>query len=153
MIHIAYWCKWNGYAPTKSGALYTYAQYLYNNNYNNNYSFVILICLQPFCQPHLFVRSSQRRILNRNFTQGWLNYYWLVACFVFAFFKRTSSVCRMLSRRFVFSPSRELYCNRLHMCILIRLCVLCIIFNALFVSLSRIKIPTAFYMHMLSCLV
>ena len=28
--------------------------YVYDNNYNNNYSFVILICLQPFCRPHLY---------------------------------------------------------------------------------------------------
>ena len=26
----------------------------YNNNYNNNYSFFILICLQPFRKPHLY---------------------------------------------------------------------------------------------------
>ena len=58
--------------------------HLYNNNYNNNYSFIILICLQPSCksrlfvillirlfaillltllQKHLFVRSSQGRSL------------------------------------------------------------------------------------------
>ena len=28
--------------------------YLRNNNYNNNYSFVTLICLLHFCKPHLF---------------------------------------------------------------------------------------------------
>ena len=27
---------------------------VYNNNYHNNYSLVILICLQPFCKPHLY---------------------------------------------------------------------------------------------------
>ena len=27
---------------------------VYNNNYNNNCSFVIFICLQPFCKPHLY---------------------------------------------------------------------------------------------------
>ena len=29
--------------------------HVYNNNYNNNYSFVILICLQTFCKLNLFV--------------------------------------------------------------------------------------------------
>ena len=28
--------------------------YVYNNNYNNNYSFVILKSLQSFCKPHLY---------------------------------------------------------------------------------------------------
>ena len=28
--------------------------HVYNNNYNNNYSFVIPICLQPVCKPHLY---------------------------------------------------------------------------------------------------
>ena len=29
--------------------------HIFNNNYNNNYSFVILKCLQPFCKPHFLV--------------------------------------------------------------------------------------------------
>ena len=31
-------------------ATVSYLYNLYNNNYNNNCSFVILICLQPFCK-------------------------------------------------------------------------------------------------------
>ena len=61
--------------------------HVYHNKCNNNYSFVILICLQPFCkQQHLFVTTVWRKSSNHNcslyiqrvFTQDWLNYYWLL---------------------------------------------------------------------------
>ena len=101
--------------------------HVYNNSYNNNNSFVFLICLQPFCKPYLlvilltrlfafllttilyalllFIKSSQRRISNRNFTQGWLSYYHCSRlCSICAHFQPTEcSQIRML----MISPSRE----------------------------------------------
>ena len=46
----------------------------------------------------------------RNFTQGWLNYNWLLPVFLGPFILHTStySLCIM----FMFSPSRELYISR-----------------------------------------
>ena len=35
--------------------LYVTVYHVYNNNYNNNYSSIIYLCLQPLCQPHLYV--------------------------------------------------------------------------------------------------
>ena len=32
--------------------------YVYNNNCNNKHSFVIFICLQPFCKPHFFIMHT-----------------------------------------------------------------------------------------------
>ena len=53
-----------------------------NNNNNNNYSFVILICLQPFYKQHLhlIVRFIYRRILNQTQLHTRLTQLLLTCC-------------------------------------------------------------------------
>ena len=65
--------KYEFYCPHYPTCHCSNLYHVYNNNYNNNYSFVIPIWLQSISKPYLFVRSSQRRTLNRN----WLTHTWL----------------------------------------------------------------------------
>ena len=108
------------YATVQTSNLY----HVYNNNYNNNYSFIVLICLQPFCKQHLcvilltqlFAKFSQRQSSNHNcivHTQlhTRLSEFLLTAvCFTLPFYSPTS-------RTFVFLPSRELYCDLIFVCV------------------------------------
>ena len=121
--------------------------HVYNNNYNNNYSFVILICMQPSCKPHVHVillptlfvsptliRSSNTQLV---FTQGWLNCYWLSSALSCPFiYARLQSSERSQSRRFGFSPSLELYRDCLYMCILILVFPLMLVVIGLLVPCS-----------------
>ena len=91
---------------------YSNLYHVYNINYNNNYSFV----LQPFCKPYLHYMHTTEMF--KHSTQNWLNYYWLLpalcAHFIYA---RLQSAGPSQSRRFMISPSRELYRESLCMCI------------------------------------
>ena len=112
---------------------------IYNNNYNNNCLFDIILCLQPFCKrQHLFVRSVQWRSSNhhcflytqRVFTHDWLNsYYWLSA--LCCLYKCPRKQCdeHFWSRTFVFSSSRELYLDFIVACVLCTDCLLSIPFS------------------------
>ena len=121
---------------------YSNLYHVYNNNYENNYSLVFLICLQPlyknlFVIPRkwlfaiqitthlralIFIRKIFTAVifkyatyLNSRLTEILLN----VVCFVLPFYSPTTSVWGTFwCRPFLFSPSRELYCDRLYMCIL-----------------------------------
>ena len=56
----------------------------------------------------------------RNFTQDWLNYYWLLPALSGPFiYTRLQSAERSPSRRYMISPSRGLYRESLCICILI----------------------------------
>ena len=105
--------------------------HVYSNKYGNNYSFVILICLQTSRRQHLsiilltticcsahnlfistiiFVRSSPQRSLNTQLhtrLTEFLLFSTPLSCpFVYA---RLQSAERSQSRRFRFSPSRGFY--------------------------------------------
>ena len=86
--------------------------HIYNNNYNKNLFIRYSICLQSFCKqylfvilhPRLFAWSSQRQSSNRNFTQGWLNSYWVMLALSCPFIvPHKQSNERSWSRRFVLS--------------------------------------------------
>ena len=68
--------------------------HVYNNNYNNNYSFVILVIrytahnlFVTLCTCSLDLYSADRSLrMKLVFAQGWLNFYWLlVVCLVVPF--------------------------------------------------------------------
>ena len=66
---------------------------------------------------------SQRRFSKCNFTQGRLNSYCLSSALSCPFIvQHIQSNKRSWIRRFAFSPSRELYRDRLYMCILKLVC-------------------------------
>ena len=82
--------------------------------------FVILLTTF-FCKHHTFSLDFYSGDLQtRNFTQNWLNYYWLVArLFCLFICARLQSAER--------SCSLELYRNRLYMCIFILVCPSCLL--------------------------
>ena len=78
-----------------------------------------ILLIISFCKHHTY-STGQRR--NRNFTQGWLIYNWLSPALSCPFvFQQQQSNKSSWSRRFLFSPSRELYCDHLYMCIRIHI--------------------------------
>ena len=111
--------------------------YLYNSNYNNNYSFVILICLQPFCkQLHLFIRSVYQSLQTTTFlltsnvssqksdritTDSLLP---ALSCFFICAYLQSDKYSR--SRMFAFSLSRELYIDFIAFDVFCPYCLLCV---------------------------
>ena len=105
--------------------------HVYNNTYKSNYSFFILICLQPFCKPHLYFILLHGYLLfcsqpfckqytysldlpsgdlqTHNFTQDWLNYNWLLSALSGRFiYVCLQSAERSQSRGCIILPSIEL---------------------------------------------
>ena len=82
--------------------------HVHNNNYNNNCLFDIFLT-QLFPTVHSREMFKHATVLyDCNFTQGWLNSYWLFSCFVLPLHKRMPSLYRTLLKfsRFAFLPSR-----------------------------------------------
>ena len=122
--------------------------YVYSNNYSNNYSFVIFICLQCFFKQNLFLilLTQLVTILLTTFFIG-ANAYsidlyseelqpmtatshkadWITndSCFALPcpfIIQHEQSNELSWSRRFAFSPFRELYRDHLYICILTLVC-------------------------------
>ena len=77
------------------------------------------------CSTQLFaiLLTTETILFTSNFTQRWLNSFWLLpamSCLFICAHLQSTECC--LSRRFAFSTSRELYRNNLCMCILILVC-------------------------------
>ena len=147
------------------------ATYNLYNNYNNNCSFVIFICLQPFCKPHLFIILLTRTTICYSAHNRFVSSTLIRQIFTAAIFKHAAShkadcittdslptlsclfICAHLqsaecsqSRRYGFSPSQKLYCDRLYMCLFILVCPSCLL---LLVYLEVIRCIVSVY----SCIV
>ena len=109
--------------------------HVYNNNYNNNNSFMVLICLQPLCKPHLYLIlhttemfKRATALFTRNFTQGWLKSTdCSPLCLTFFIYAHLQSAERSQRRRFIISPSTELYRESLCVGILILVYIACLL--------------------------
>ena len=95
----------------------------YNNNLFMRYSYHTTSYSLDLCNGDLQTTTA---LFTCNFTQGWLNYYWLVASFGLPFYMGKWSVCW----RFAFSRIlwREVYC-------------LYIVYTVLVVAFAYISIP------------
>ena len=70
-----------------------------------------------------FLLTTATVVITSNFTQGWMNFNWLLHALTFPFiYARLQPAERCQSRRFMISTTRELFCERLCMCILILVC-------------------------------
>ena len=111
------------------------------NNYNNDYSFIILTWFQSYCKPHLFVilftglffTTAELVLFTCNFTQGWLNFYWLPSALFCSFIvQQDQSNERAWNRTLACSFLREVYYDCLHMCIFILVCPSCLLLMVYF---------------------
>ena len=93
--------------------------HLYNNSWNNNYSFVILICLFASHTYTLFCTQLHSRLIELQLT---------VVCFCTFISQKDRSNEGSWSRQFLFLPYREFYCDRLYMCALIHVFPQCLLF-------------------------
>ena len=105
--------------------------HVYVYNYSNNYSFVILFTTISYSAYNLFVSCNTYALdlyseglwtitvlFTRNFTQGWLNYYLLSFALSWPFIVQDNQYNKHFwSRTFLFSPSRELYCDFIFICV------------------------------------
>ena len=108
--------------------------HVYNNNYNNNNSFVVLICLQPFCKqyiyklffphdyslfcPNLSVIADFYSLHHHSSDLPTRNKLTAV-CSVQSFYSPIHLVEHSGNGSFLFLPSKEVYRVRLYMFILI----------------------------------
>ena len=129
--------------------------HIYNNNYNNSYFSLFLSAYNLFCEPRtlflshdyslfcsryfckhwpLFVGYSQGRSLNTQLVlaEGLLNYFSLSSALYCLFIvHQDQSNERSWNERFLFLAFREVYRDRLYMCLflvifVVGLCVRCI---------------------------
>ena len=97
------------------------------------------------CPTQLFaiLLKTATLLFLRNFTQDWLNYNWLLPSlsgpFIYALLQ---SAEHSQSRRFMFSPSRELYREIQCMCILILVWPACLVLLVYLEGVSCISVHT-----------
>ena len=118
--------------------------YVYDNNYNNNYYFVILTQLTNFLQATLVLYAApQLRCSNMQLHTRLINYNWLLRAlsglFIYACLQ---SAERSLSRRFIISPSRELYRESLCMSILRLVWPACLLLSVYLVGIQCVCVHT-----------
>ena len=101
--------------------------HVYSNNYNNNYSFLIFICLESFATNICSLFYIQLRCLNMQLHTRLTELQLAVVCFVLPFCRARSVTRIFFKLKFLFSPSRELYCDCLYMCILLQIFPSCLL--------------------------